>query len=209
MPTVYASLPRHGKGAVGYDAGAGGTGGAPAPMSENEKVVFGNSMEGLWRALEPHTPEEKEAFTRAGVTGKAFSAAYALPEYLAILDACARSRFAGQVPLEQYTSVGRLFFGGYEKTLVGQALMTVLRVIGPRRTLERMTRNFRTANNFSEVEVESLAPNHHRVRFKHVTHPGFYRGIMLSGIQRAGAKDAAVEFFGQEGHVATYEVRWA
>lgn len=184
--------------------------GARRAMSEHEKVVFGNSMEGLWRALEPHTPAEAEAFKRAGVTqGKSFQPAYPLAAYIAILDACAKSRFAGQDPLEQYTSVGRLFFSGYEKTLVGQALMAVMRVIGPRRTLERMTRNFRTANNFSEAEAEALATNHHRLVMKHVTHPGFYRGIILSGIERAGARAPQVEFLGRDGHAATYEVRWS
>lgn len=179
-------------------------------MTDADKVVFGNSMEGLWRALEPHTPAEAEAFKRAGVTGgKGFQPAYPLPVYLAILDACAQGRFAGQDALEQYTRVGRLFFGGYEKTLVGQALMAVMRVIGPRRTLERMTRNFRTANNFTEAEAESLTATHHRLVMKHVTYPGFYRGILLSGIERAGARDAVVEFLGREGHVATYEVRWS
>lgn len=179
-------------------------------MNENEKVIFGNSMEGLWRALEPHTAAEAEAFRRAGVTGgKSFQPAYPLPAYLAILEACAQGRFAGQDPLEQYTQVGRLFFGGYERTLVGQALMAVMRVIGPRRTLERMTRNFRTANNFTEAEAEALAANHHRLVMKHVTYPGFYRGILLSGIERAGARAPAVEFLGREGHVATYEVRWS
>lgn len=34
----------------------------------------------------------------------------------------------------------------------------LLRVIGPRRALERMTRNFRSANNFSDVCVVSTSP---------------------------------------------------
>ena len=32
-----------------------------------EKVVFAQSMEGLYRALEPHTPQERAAFLKAGV----------------------------------------------------------------------------------------------------------------------------------------------
>lgn len=178
-------------------------------MSDNQKVVFANSMEGLWRALEPHTRAEADAFRKAGVDGRSFLPAYRVEDYLEVMEACATSRFAGQPPLEQFTAVGRLFFGGYEKTLVGQALMAMLKVLGPRRTLERMTRNFRTANNYSEAEVEALGPNHHRVRLKHVKHPGFYRGLILSGVERAGAREPRVDFLGHEGDVATYEVRWS
>jgi uncharacterized protein (TIGR02265 family) len=178
-------------------------------MTANQRVVFGNSMEGLWRALEPHTREEAEAFRKAGVNGRSFLPAYPVEDYLRVMESCAASRFGGQPPLEQYTSVGRLFFSGYEKTLVGQALMAMLKVLGPRRTLERMTRNFRTANNYSEAEVEAVGPNHHRVRLKHVKHPGFYRGLILSGVERAGARSASVEVSAQDGDVVTYEVRWS
>jgi uncharacterized protein (TIGR02265 family) len=175
-----------------------------------EKVVFGQSMEGLWRALDPATPAERAAFAKAGVTEpRNWQAGYALPAYMGIVEACASSRFGALEPQARFTAVGRLFFAGYEKTMVGQALMAMLRVLGPRRTLLRLTRNFRSANNFSEGEVEEKAPNHHVVRVKHVVYPGFYQGLIESGCERAGAKELVVALisFSPSG-VATYEVRW-
>lgn len=175
-----------------------------------QKVVFGQSMEGLWRALEPANAAERAAFAKAGVTeGRGWQAAYPLEAYLGILDACASSRFGALEPLARFTAVGRLFFDGYEKTMVGQALMAMLRVLGPRRTLLRLTRNLRSANNFSEAEVEEKAPNHHVVKVKHVAYPGFYKGLLESGCEHAGAKELQVSLLrmSQE-HVATYEVRW-
>ena len=58
-----------------------------------------------------------------------------------------------------------MFWSGYEKTLVGSALTAMLRVLGPKRTLERMTRNFRTANNYTEVTVEALAEKEPRAAY--------------------------------------------
>ncbi len=178
------------------------------PERPTERVVFGPSMEGLHRALQPPTPEEQAAFARAKVADGRFDPAYPLDVYLSILDACASSRFGACEPLERYTRVGRLFWAGYEKTLVGSALTGLMRVLGPRRTLERMTRNFRTANNYTEIEVERLAPNHHLVRVNYVARTGFYLGIIESGCLRAGAKDLSVVVL--EAHESpVYEVKWA
>ncbi len=175
----------------------------------NERVVFGTSMEGIHRALTPPTPQEKAAFVKAGVVDGRFASAYPLDQYMEILDACANSRFADAEPLERYTRVGRLFWAGYEKTLVGAALTALLRVLGPRRTLDRMTRNFRTANNYTECSVETLAPNHHFVRVNYVARPGFYLGIIESGCVRAGAKDLSVTFVESTNESPVFEVKWA
>lgn len=174
-----------------------------------ERVVFAQSMEGLYRALTPHTAQERAAFLKAGVKKEGqFDAAYALAGYIEILDACAASRFAHLPEVERFTEVGRLFFLGFEKTLIGAAMAAMLKVLGPRRTLERMTRNFRTANNFTEGLLESLSPNHHLVRINYTARPGFYRGLLESGCLRAGAQGLTVNVLETKDFATTYEVRW-
>jgi uncharacterized protein (TIGR02265 family) len=173
-----------------------------------QQIVFSSSMEGMWRALQPPTPLEAEAFARAGVNGKDFQAAYPLVQYTDLLDACGTSRFAHLAPLERFTEVGRLFMKGYEKTFIGQALIAMLRVLGPKRTLQRMTRNFRTANNYTEVEVEPLGATHYRVRVTHVTRPGLFVGLLEAGCTYAGAKNLSVTLISHADQVAVYEVKW-
>lgn len=175
-----------------------------------ERVVFAQSMEGLFRALDPHTPQERAAFLKCGVTKDAkLLVAYPLAQYVEIMDACAASRFAHLPELERYTEVGRLFFGGYEKTLMGSALITMLKVLGPKRTLGRLTRSFRTANNFTEAHVDALADNHYRVRVSFTLRPGFYLGLLENGCQRAGAKGLDVKLIERKDQAATYEIRWS
>ncbi|MGV3624678.1 MAG: DUF2378 family protein [Archangium sp.] len=174
-----------------------------------QQVVFASSMEGMWRALQPPTLPEAAAFKRAGIDGKKFQAAYPLAQYTDLLDACGSSRFAHLEPLQRFTEVGRLFMVGYEKTLVGQALLAVLKVLGPRRMLDRMTRNFRTANNYTEVTVETVSPTQHVVRITHVARPGLFIGLLEAGLTYAGAKDATVKLVDHHDKVARYEVRWA
>lgn len=174
-----------------------------------EKVVFGQSMEGIYRALSPHTPQERAAFLKAGVKKDHFDAAYPLQSWMEILDACAASRFASLDEQARFVEVGRLFFSGFQKTLIGSALMAMLKILGPRRTLERLTRNFRTANNFTEGTLETLAPNHHLVRINYTARPGFYLGLIESGCLHAGARELSVTVLETKDLATVYEVKWA
>ncbi|MFZ5441835.1 MAG: DUF2378 family protein [Myxococcota bacterium] len=174
-----------------------------------ERLVFSHSMEALYRALDPHTPAERAVFQKAGITGERFLPAYPVEVHIAVLDACASSRFAHLPELERYTEVGKLFFGGFEKTIVGSALMAMMRVIGPRRTLDRITRNLRSANNFSEGVITTLAPNRYHVRINYTVRPGFYLGLLESGCRVAGAKELSVTVVETKDLQTTYEVKWA
>jgi uncharacterized protein (TIGR02265 family) len=175
-----------------------------------EKVVFSQSMEGLYRALDPLTPQERAAFLAAGVKDSTkFAPAYPVDLHIAILDACAASRYAHLPELERYTEVGKLFFTGFQKTLIGSAMLAMLKVLGPRRTLERLSRNFRTANNFTEGTLVTLAPNHHRVTINFTKRPGFYLGLLHSGCLHAGAKDLKVTLVETKNFETTYDLTWA
>jgi uncharacterized protein (TIGR02265 family) len=175
----------------------------------SERVVFGASFEGLLRAMMPPTPAEQKALDAANVRiGGPYSAAYPLETYIAVMKACADSRYGHLPELERYTAVGRLFFQGYERTIIGQALVAVVRVLGPQRTLQRMTRNFRTANNFTHCEVEMVSPSHHLVRISWSLYPGFYKGLLEAGCSRAGAKALKVEMISFVDCSPVFSVSW-
>jgi uncharacterized protein (TIGR02265 family) len=82
-------------------------------------------------------------------------------------------------------------------------------VLGPKRALARTTRNIRTANSYTEAELESLAPNHHRLRVNYVVHPGFYRGIIEGTCRYAGAKELHVTVAEFTNNSPIYDVKWA
>jgi len=59
---------------------------------------------------------------------------------------------------EALERLGEDFFRGFSSTLIGQALKAMMRVIGTRRSLQRMERNFRTGNNYMETRSPRSAP---------------------------------------------------
>jgi uncharacterized protein (TIGR02265 family) len=175
-----------------------------------EKVVFGPSVEALWRAMRPPNAAELEAFAAAGVRdGHGFDAAYPLAPYLKIMDACAKSRFGHLPEQAAYVEVGHLFVEGFARTVIGQALLSIMRVMGPRRTLQRMTRAFRAANNYTEVSIEPVSNTVYRMRVNFVLRPGFYIGVMEHTFAHAGARDVRVTMVEYENQAPIFEVRWS
>jgi uncharacterized protein (TIGR02265 family) len=173
-----------------------------------DKVVFGPSLEGLWRAMDPLTTAEVQAFKEAGVVTARFDVAYPLAPYLKILEACATSRFAHLKEQDAYAQVGRLFVDGFSRTVIGQALMGIMSLLGPRRTMHRLTRNFRAANNYTEITLTTLQDNHHQIAVNFVEQPGFYIGVIERTLEYAGAKEAQVTVLERVDRAPTFEVRW-
>lgn len=177
-------------------------------MAEEPKVVFAQSMEGLYRALQPLQPLEQTAFLKAGVKGDGkFAAAYPLELYMDVMKA-ASARFPELEHDARYREVGKLFIGGFTATLMGSAMLGLLKVLGPRRALDRLTRSFRAANNFTGGSFTSLAPNHHRVVVDYTLQPGFYWGLLEETLRRVGARDLVITIHEKRELTTTYDVSW-
>ena len=168
-------------------------------------------MEGLWRALQTMLPAERQAFLEIGVKdGKSFQAAYPLPDYLKVLEVAAKGRFGHLSEDEGYLALGHLIIAQFENTIMGKAIVPMLRLIGPKRSLLRIERYFRTINNFTTTEVRELGPNHFEVALRSVSNPGIFQGALEWGGRQTGAKDFTVKFLGiGADRTARYDITWA
>jgi uncharacterized protein (TIGR02265 family) len=93
--------------------------------------------------------------------------------------------------------------------MLGRAVLSMLRVLGPRRALMRATQNFRAGNNFTESKLNELGPGQFELWMNEVgPYPAFTAGIIHAGLRVAGAKDIAVEMTGYDGHACTYRINW-
>lgn len=57
---------------------------------------------------------------------------------------------------ERHFKLGRRMVDSCEDTMVARAVLAIIRIIGPKRALERMARNLRTTNNDTESRFETL-----------------------------------------------------
>lgn len=180
-------------------------------QQQPEKVVFEHTMESLLKLLgSPVGLEHMKPLRELGVDpSKPLLPAYTLEVYAALSDYVVRQRWP-RLPAEQaFYEMGRAFLDSYTETGMGGALKVLVRVLGPHRTLERMQRNFRSANNYTETRLERQGPSSYEVWFNEVARPEQYRGMLTRALELAGARELKVQLKERRGLETVYRVAWA
>ncbi|MDQ3266416.1 MAG: DUF2378 family protein [Myxococcota bacterium] len=180
-----------------------------------EKVVFDHTVEGLFfKALGNRlTPRIKERLREVGIDldAKRLQAAYPFESWMAALRIATDEVFPGMEHGEAMFKMGELMIAGYQQTVMGKALLGMMRVLGPKRILQRAQQSFRSANNYTETRLTEVDETTMDVWVNHIgTYPTFTSGLLYAGVCAAGAKNAEVkvlDFDGREG--ATFRVSWS
>lgn len=158
---------------------------SPAQEKMVQRLWFGPVVDGLFcKALRSYwTPSLLAGLREFGIDlEKPLLPAYPAEDFARAIKFTAKELYA--LPLDEgMYLVGQQAWRGFTDTMVGKAMVTLLRVIGPRRTLPRSGRNFRSGTNYIEVVVTERAPSCFTVQFNDVDDiPNFFRGLMdLSG----------------------------
>lgn len=175
-----------------------------------EPLVFSQSFEALLRALGGNLNSEAKArFVAVGVDyDHRLLPAYPLETWVAAMELGAVLFSPGAGPAQRHFLLGRRMVDTYGETLVGRALLAVMRVIGPQRTMERMTRNLRTTNNYTESSMTTLPDGRVTVWCSRVVSPEFYRGMFTRTIEAAGGREARVEIVSADASGGTFAVSW-
>ncbi len=179
-------------------------------MSE-QHVIFASAYEALRRVLGDRLGDEvvRARFRAHGVDVERPPAAVALETWLASLDATMDTLWPA-LPREQAAwELGAAVMRGYAGTLLGKALMQMAKVIGPKRSLERMARNLRSTNNYSETKLTELAPNHFELWINIVVNPHYFCGLLTAGLELTGVQASSVRIksFGREEGLVL-DVQW-
>jgi len=176
-------------------------------------VTFGPVFEGLFREYrETFSDRTIQRLVEAGIDPRGkLQAGYPTPVWYAAIRILAEEHHAHLAYPDGVREVGRAFMRGYFDTPLGGAMLAVLRILGPLRSLKRMSRNFRTGNNFSETWTYEDAPGDIRLEVNDciADRPEFIQGLIGVGLEKVGAKDSSVEVLSvhDNGH-AFYRVRW-
>lgn len=161
--------------------------------SSDAPVVFGTSVEALVRVLgQSRTPEVQSRFLALGVDLERPNPAYPYETWLDALRLAMALKWPGVTEEEASYRMGRAIFESYGQTLMGSALLQLLKVLGPRRGLERMTRNLRTTNNYSETRLTVVGPNQYQLWVNKVAFPQYFRGLLEAGLEFSGARSLSV-----------------
>ncbi len=176
----------------------------------SEKLIFLQTFEGLVRAYGARfTPELLTNFRLYGFDPERLLPAYPQKTFIEVLRLLGRALHPGASEEDAILQIGRGFIDGYGETLVGRAMLAMIGIIGPRRTLERLTRQFRTGNNFSDTRLTQSGANEYQLWCNEVRLPGWYQGIVSRGLEVAGAKGVTVAFVNRDDSGGgTFLIRW-
>lgn len=176
-----------------------------------EKVVFEQTIEGLFvRALGSRmTPAIKTQLKGAGLDLDAkLLPAYPFDVWMKALEVTARGLFPEQSMEQAMFRVGESFVEGYRETFLGRAVLGMIRVLGPRRTLLRSTQNFRSGNNYTETKITEVDPTTIDLWMNEVgAWPTFTAGIIHAGMAATGATPR-IDIRDHDGHACTFRVSW-
>jgi uncharacterized protein (TIGR02265 family) len=176
-----------------------------------EKLIFDHTVESLLRTLErPISPEQIKGLDALGIDlSKPLLPAYPLEVYTALIGFIGRQRWPGLPQEEADFEVGRTFIEAYTtQSVMGKAVKGLIRVIGPHRAIERMSRTFRTANNYTETRLQRLGPTSYELWFNFALRAGYFRGMLHATLAVCGVKQIEVKTVASQGPEVTFHVSW-
>lgn len=110
-------------------------------------------------------------------------------------------------PVEAQRRIAHLVLTSFTETLVGKVMVTVGRMIGRERSLQRLTHNFRTGTNFIECRITERVNGVCEVWINDVSDvPGFYQGMLEFRVGNTDPLADRVELFAREGTSATFRL---
>lgn len=178
----------------------------------SERLWFQQSVEGLFvRGLgKAMTPALEEQLRAAGIDLRRLQPAYPVEAMRRAIDATLAALYPDRSRAEGLAELGRVFMRGYGQTLIGGAMVQFMKVIGPRRSLERMQRNFRTGTNFIETKFTAIDERTVDLWFNDVSGmPELYAGILEEGGRATGTATVSVTMTPGPGEGFTYRVAWS
>lgn len=149
-----------------------------------QRLVFPAAVEGLLKGLgEQVTPQLLSQLKARGVDVAQLPPAMPIEIWGTHLDFIRAQVFPELERDEGLRRIGRAFIEGWQRTLVGSAAAAMLKLVGPTRTLPRLTRAFRTSDNFSEATTELLSAKSARITINDVNGmPTMWLGTIEAGL---------------------------
>lgn len=194
-----------------------------APSLAPEPVVFQVGVEGVLKAFRKRfTPGVMAGLRALDIDPAALQPGYSIEAWEGLVKLVAAELWPLLPAEESWQTMGREFMDGYLDTVIGRAALAMGKVIGPRRLMERMGRNFRSGGNYLDVQclVRSANEVELSIRIADAFLPRLagrptvmtrYRaGVLTGSLEAIGTKGVVVELLSWDParQEARYLTRW-
>lgn len=182
-------------------------------MPPTEQIEFSQSVEGLFlkglgKAL---TPPMKDQLRAKGLDlDKPLRPGYPAADFHKWVEYASSAVYPDDKKEEAVRRIGHRAVSGLEEGLIGKALGAGLKLIGPRRALQRVERIFKNNNNYQVATLLELGERDARVRLSDVFGlPTYYQGLFEAALGVIGAKDSKVSLLASTGPGAVLHIEWS
>ena len=178
-------------------------------MGVDQRVIFVAQAEGLLRGLGADvTGRLKQRLKAAELDpDKPFPPGWPSARLGEWLDIASDELYPELPRSEAHRLIGRRFIEGWQGTLIGSASAQFLKLLGTRRALERLTRAFRTGDNYSETSVTFPSENVALVTVKSEPLEHYTAGILDGGLAMMKVR-GTVAIERAVGGVMVFRVEW-
>jgi uncharacterized protein (TIGR02265 family) len=176
-------------------------------------VVYSDAVEGVFiRGLGPRvTPALKAKLRELGLDlGQKLRPTYPRDAWMRVLRATVEELYPW-LPLEEgYRQLGQVAINGIATTMIGRAIASMARLLGPARAVHRLPDGFKSVNNYMEIKLETVEEGRRYRIWLNETygHPAYMEGCFRAALELAGARNLTVTVVEVAGESATFEISW-
>lgn len=150
----------------------------------------------------------RDELRRLGVDLEHLQAAYPAATWAAATELVASRLFPELERPVAISRVGEQIVDAFGHTAIGGALVALLKVLGPGRVAGRVSRSFRSANNYAEDVVTQHGPRDYELWTNEVHVPFLHQGVIRRALELIGARNCTVEIVDRDAKGTTYRCRW-
>lgn len=177
-----------------------------------ERLVYAQVVEGLIKhGLKGRlTPRLAERLRTEGIdVDRPVLPAYPVATWNRCLNAIVEEDTPELEREQAFRELGTRMVEGLGETLVGKALYAMLRLIGPRRMVQRLPRDLAGSDNYTNAIITEVGPNAYRLEMNSNPNlPGYPESLFVAMLRVSGAKEPSAEVIRQTDSEVDYLLRW-
>lgn len=186
------------------------------PVPLEQRLVYVQVVEGLLQhGLQGRlSPRLKQRLRQVGVdVDRPLLPAYPVPVWTRCLSVIAEETYPGVPREEAFRKLAEAHAQGYGRTVIGRAVYSIMRLLGPRRLVQRMPQTLRSTDNYTEVELVERGPTTYEMKLNSVALaelPGYVESLFESLLRVGGAESPKVTriHVDPEAPSSTYQLTW-
>ncbi len=184
----------------------------PRDVKREDRVVLLHVVEGLLRhgVGTRVTPRLRERLKQVGLDlDRPLLPAYRVTQWVHCLQLIVEEVYPGLTREEAFRQLAVDHVEGYGRTPVGRALLRLLRLLGPKRTVSRMVQALRSSDNYTEARLTELGPCSYELWMNSVVDaPGYSEALFVSFLRESGAEEPQATIVRREEESTTYLLTW-